>query len=52
MDSDLDSYDYKSPIETGNRLEPMIMDDEEKDEVDTLKGGDKVVKYEKFNKKL
>lgn len=36
-----DSYQYDSPIEKGNKLEPMIMGDT-KSEVDKLKGGDKV----------
>lgn len=36
-----DSYQYESPIEKGNKLEPMIMGDT-KSEVDELKGGDKV----------
>lgn len=59
MDSDLDSYDYKRPTEEylkdpktiGNRLIPMIMDDEMKSEVDNLKGGDKIKRYNQFNKK-
>lgn len=56
MDSDLDSYDYKAPNEdilkdiktTGNKIEPMLMDDEEKIEVDALKGGDRIIRYNKF----
>ena len=48
IDSDLDSYDYKRPMIIGNRLEPMLMDDEEKVEVDALKGGDKILKYGQF----
>ena len=56
MDSDLDSYDYKSQNDkilkdtktTGSKLEPMLMDDEEKVEVDALKGGDKILKYNQF----
>lgn len=56
MDSDLDSYDYernhpqigyKVPVKV-DRLEPMIMNDEEKVEVDALKGGDKITKYSQF----
>jgi hypothetical protein len=56
IDSDLDSYDYernhpqigyKVPVKV-DRLEPMIMNDEEKIEVDALKGGDKITKYSKF----
>ena len=48
IDSDPDSYDYTPRVEKGNRLEPMIMDDEEKAEVDSLKGGDKIIRYEQF----
>ena len=56
IDSDLDSYDYernhpiigyKVPVKV-DRLEPMIMNDEEKVEVDALKGGDKITKYSQF----
>ena len=58
MDSDLDSYDYKRPTEkylkdpktTGNKLIPMIMDDEMKSEVDDLKGGDRIKRYDDFDK--
>jgi len=56
IDSDLDSYDYKRPNEEilkdvktkGNKLEPMIMDDEMKSEVDAMKGGDKIIRYNEF----
>ena len=56
IDSDLDSYDYTPPNEeilkdiktTGNKIEPMLMDDEEKVEVDALKGGDKIIRYNQF----
>ena len=48
IDSDPDSYDYTPRVEKGNRLEPMIMDEEEKVEVDALKGGDKIIRYDKF----
>ena len=48
IDSDPDSYDYTPRVEKGNRLEPMIMDDEEKVEVDSLKGGDKIIRYDQF----
>lgn len=48
IDSDPDSYDYTPRIEKGNRLEPMIMDEEEKVEVDSLKGGDKIIRYDQF----
>jgi hypothetical protein len=56
IDSDLDSYDYKSPNEdiikdiktTGSKIEPMLMDDDEKVEVDALKGGDKIIRYNQF----
>lgn len=48
IDSDLDSYYYVVPIEKGNKLEPMMMNDEEKIEIDGLKGGDKIVKYNQF----
>lgn len=51
MDEDPDSYQYEKPIEKGNRLEPMIMDDETKVEVDQLKGGDRIKKYNEFQKK-
>jgi len=48
IDSDPDSYDYTPRVEKGNRLEPMIMDEEEKVEVDALKGGDKIIRYDQF----
>lgn len=48
IDSDPDSYNYTPRIEKGNRLEPMIMDEEEKVEVDSLKGGDKIIRYDQF----
>lgn len=56
IDSDIDSYDYERPNEkilkdvqtTGNKLEPMIMDDEMKSEVDAMKGGDKIIRYNDF----
>lgn len=56
MDSDLDSYDYVKPNDKilkdtstkGNKLEPMIMDDEMKSEVDDMKGGDKIIRYDQF----
>jgi hypothetical protein len=56
MDSDLDSYDYEGPNDkilkdtktTGNKLEPMLMDDEMKSEVDDMKGGDKIIRYNQF----
>ena len=56
IDSDPDSYDYERPNEkilkdtktTGNKLEPMLMDEEEKVEVDALKGGDKILRYSQF----
>jgi hypothetical protein len=56
MDSDLDSYDYEGPNDkilkdtktTGNNLEPMLMDDEMKSEVDDMKGGDKIIRYNQF----
>jgi len=58
IDSDIDSYDYKRPTEKylkdpktiGNRLIPMIMDDEMKSKVDNLKGGDKIKRYNDFKK--
>jgi len=57
IDSDIDSYDYKHPTEKylkdpqtiGNKLIPMIMDDEMKSEIDTLKGGDKIKRYHEFD---
>ena len=56
MDEDPDSYDYQHPNQkhiddmktTGNKLEPMIMDDEMKNKVDSLKGGDKIKRYNEF----
>jgi hypothetical protein len=56
IDSELDSYDYKAQNDeilkdiktTGSKLEPMLMDDEEKVEVDALKGGDKILRYKQF----
>jgi len=56
MDSDLDSYDYERPNDKilkdtktiGNKLEPMLMDDEMKSEIDDMKGGDKIIRYNKF----
>lgn len=56
IDSDLDSYDYERPNEKilkdtktiGNKLEPMLMDDEMKSEVDDMKGGDKIIRYDQF----
>jgi len=56
IDSDPDSYDYERPNEkilkdtktTGNKLEPMLMDDEMKSEVDEMKGGDRIVRYNQF----
>jgi hypothetical protein len=56
MDSDLDSYDYERPNDkilkdtktVGNKLEPMLMDDEMKSEIDDMKGGDKIIRYNKF----
>jgi hypothetical protein len=56
MDSNPDSYDYKPQNDdilkdiktTGNKIEPMLMDDAEKVEVDALKGGDKILKYSQF----
>ena len=58
IDDDPDSYDYERPTEkylkdpqtTGNKLIPMIMDDEMKSEVDDLKGGDRIKRYEEFKK--
>ena len=56
IDSDLDSYDhernhqqigYKVPAKV-DRLETIIMDDDEKVDVDALKGGDKIIKYSQF----
>ena len=56
IDSDPDSYDYERPNEKilkdtktiGNKLEPMLMDDEMKSEVDDMKGGDKILRYNQF----
>ena len=56
IDSDPDSYDYTPPNKeilkdlttTGNKIEPMMMDDEEKVEVDSLKGGDRIIRYDQF----
>ena len=56
IDSDPDSYDYERPNEKilkdtktiGNKLEPMLMDDEMKSEVDDMKGGDRIIRYNQF----
>ncbi len=48
IDSDPDSYSYHQRIEKGNKLEPMIINDEIKGDVNDLKGGDKIKKYETF----
>ena len=56
IDSDPDSYDYTPPNEkilkdtktTGNKIEPMLMDDEMKSEVDDMKGGDRIIRYNQF----
>jgi hypothetical protein len=48
MDKDLDSFEYEAPIEKGTDLKMMIMDDDEKEEVDAIQGGNKIVTYKEF----
>jgi hypothetical protein len=56
IDDDPDSYDYERPTEKylkdpgtkGNKLIPMIMDDDMKSKVDDIKGGDKIIRYNEF----
>lgn len=50
IDDDPDSFNYEHPIEKGDKIEPMIMDDDMKSKVDNLRGGDKIKKYNEFNK--
>lgn len=50
IDEDPDSFNYEHPVEKGDKIEPMIMDDDMKSKVDSLRGGDKIKKYNEFNK--
>jgi len=48
-----DSFQYEKPTEKGDKIEPMMMkSDDMKDNVDSLKGGDRIKKYSDFNEDI